>query len=276
MKLPISAMVVGFNEAHYLKTCLESIDFCDEIFYTDLGSTDDSVNIAKRFTNEIYYRDRACIPSCEMVQAELVHQLKNDWIIFLDPDERLDQSLGEMIRKEFTKIVTSEKLGAVMVPWQFYFKKSKLKGTVWGGVNKKYVLVNRHRFQFMPIVHYGRKLLPEFEVLEVPYDGKSNVLHHYWMDSLSVFIRKHRRYLKNEGHDQYIAGTRIGKKEALLRPLTAFNQSYFIYKGYKDGAIGFLLSLFWTCYQSYIAFDLLLIQRRYRKGQQKTSGINHF
>ena len=257
-------MIVGYNEAHFLGQCLESVSFCDEIVYTDLGSTDSSVETASIYTDKIRFRDRKGVPSCEIVQSALVDSLKNDWVMFIDPDETLDPSLGNMIMQQFFKIAANEKVGAVMVPWQFYFRRKKLKGTVWGGLNKKYLLVNRHRFRFAPIVHYGRQILPGFEIFEVHFNGQSNVLHHFWMNSFAVFLKKHLRYLKKEGCDQFNNGIRVSKRELLLKPFDSFYYSFFVSKGYKDGITGFLLSLFWAYYKTHSAIDVFRFQRKER------------
>lgn len=258
MKLPISIMIVGYNEEKFLPACFESVSFCDEIVYTDLGSTDNSIAIARNYTTQIY--QRAKVPSCEMIQAEVVNYLKNDWVAFIDPDEKVDPSLAEEIKDIFQNITNNPKLGAVMVPWQFYFKSHVLKGTVWGGINKKYFLINRNRFLFIPVVHYGRRLAPGFSSQEINYNGQNNVLHHYWMNSYSVFIKKHLRYLKNEGTDRYNLGVRTGMKKLLLTPFREFYNSVYTSKGYKDGFIGIILSAFWAMYQSAAMVSLYLMQ----------------
>lgn len=254
-------MVVGYNEAHFLEQCFGSLSFCDEIIYTDLGSTDNSLIIAGKYATQIYKRDKATIPSCEMVQTEVIQFTKNDWVIFIDPDEKIAPSLSNQIIEEFEIIKSDSSIGSVRVPWQFYFNKRKLKGTVWGGINKKYLLVNKHRFEFLPIVHYGRRLKEGFQNYEVGYDEKKfNVLHHYWMSSYKVFIRKHLRYLKNESIDNYNLGLRVGKKALIYTPFQSFSNSFFKSKGYKDRFLGFLLSVFWACYRTKIAVDVFRLQ----------------
>ncbi len=260
MKLPISAMIVGFNEAHLLKSCLHSISFCDEIYYTDLGSSDNSIEIAREFGAIIQTHGK--VPSCEMIQAKVVNQLKNDWVVFIDPDERVDESLSVEIVQRFEQIKNDNTIGAVMVPWLFYFKKHRLKGTVWGGINAKYFLVHKNRFEFEPVVHYGRKILPGFKTIKIHYDGKNKALHHYWMNSYSVFLKKHFRYLKNEAMDQYNMGVKQSLKKLPLKPFQAFNQSYFKCKGYKDYFIGFFLSVFWAYYETWVAIGLIRIQSK--------------
>ena len=149
-----------------------------------------------------------------------------------------------------------------MVPWQFYFKQHRLKGTVWGGLNKKYFMVNRNRFQFEPIVHYGRKLLPTFSYTEILFNGANNVLHHYWMEDFYVFINKHKRYLKNEGRDQFNQGLRLTYKELIITPFKEFYFCFITKKGFKDLFVGFTLSLFWAFYKTVIAMDIYLIQQK--------------
>ena len=259
-------MIVGYNEASLLEACLQSINFCDEIFYTDLGSSDDSLKIAMKYACNILHRDKKMVPSCEMVQTEVVNYTKHDWVIFIDPDEVVDKDLQQQIINEFNQISSSEAIGAVTVPWQFYFKKKKLLGTVWGGSNKKYFLVNKHRFDFLPIIHYGRILKKEFTSYDiVENENRTNVLHHYWMNSLRVFLQKHKRYLKNEGKDNYNAGARVGIKKVFSTPFTAFKESFINKQGYKDKLTGLFLSSFWAYYKTHVVLDILRIQKQKNK-----------
>ncbi len=250
-------MVVGYNEAHFLDACLSSVSFCDEIFYTDLGSTDDSIAIAEKYSATIFHREK--VPSCEFIQAEMVHKLKNDWVIFIDPDERIDINLKADIEQRFEEFQHNELLGAVYVPWLFYFKKRRLNGTIWGGKNEKVLLVNRKRFHFKPIVHFGRALAEGFTALSIPYNN-DNCLHHYWMNSYKVFMAKHRRYLKNEAKDRFALGARKNLLEVVQTPFKEFNISFFKMKGYKDGLNGFFLSVFWAWYNSVISIGLYKIK----------------
>ena len=261
IKLPISAIIVGYNEASLLPECLSSLWFCNEILYADLNSTDSSINIALEYTDKIFNRSLA--PSGEYIQSEIVHLTKNPWVIFIDPDEKIDESLAYQIVEQFKIWVNSETVGAILVPWQFYFKKYKLKGTVWGAFNKKILLVNKHRFVFKPITHYGRHILPNFETEEIVFNGNSNVLHHYWMYSWTTFFRKHFRYLKREGIDQYNQGRRFkGYLHLIKAPFHHFKSCFLINNGYRDGAIGLFLSLFWTFYQTYIEFNIYLLSKK--------------
>lgn len=256
-KLPITAMVVGRNEAHLLDRCFSSISFCDEILYTDIQSIDDSKLVALKYVSKIY--DSSIIPSCEYAQAEMVTEAKNEWVLFIDPDEYIDLCLSKQIVKLFPGLTKSPSTGALVVPWQFYFKSRKLKGTVWGN-NSKFLLVNKYKFTFKPVIHYGRFLNDGFTACTIEKaDSMNNVIHHYWMNSYKTFIHKHMRYLKNEGKDRFNAGIRISFRQLIRTPLREFRYSFIDKEGYKDGMLGLFLSIFWAFYQSYANTSLFLI-----------------
>ena len=70
------------------------------------------------------------------------------------------------------------------------------------------------------------------------------------MNDWSVFFQKHRRYLINEGRDRYLLGKRTSLRVVLISPLKEFYISFWKLNGFKDGFLGFLLSLFWAFYQT--------------------------
>ena len=252
-------MVVGRNEGYKLKDCLRSLSFCDEILYADLDSADNSVEIASSFNCRIF-NYKTFGPAGEYTQAELIKLVKNDWVIHLDPDEVITENLKEEIISKLPIISQDDNIGVVYVPWQYYFGKKRLKGTVWGYKKEKGILINKNKYEILPITHYGRRLKDGYKSYHLMNNG-SNLLNHYWMDDMQNFIKKHRKYLKDEGRDRYEKGDRITVFGIVGRVFYQFIKSYLLTRGYKDGFTGLFLSLFWVWYTTNSNISLFLIFR---------------
>lgn len=245
-KINISAIVVGYNESNCLSSCLKSINFCDEILYFDLGSSDNSIEIAEGHNAIIFQHGK--VPSCEWIHSKFANNTKHEWVLITDPDEVVDPLLAEEITELFEKGFP-EKIGAVLVPWLFYFKHHRLKGTPWGGVNKRVLLAHNKRFSFTSQIHVGRTIKEDFEFMEL--DLKlSNCVHHYWMQGYRKLLEKHLRYLKNEGAARFSSGIRTTVSQIILQPFRQFKYSFITKGGLNDGYVGLLLSVFWAWYQT--------------------------
>lgn len=262
VKLDISAIVVGFNEAHLLERCLESIQFCKEINYFDLQSSDNSIAIAKQYGANIMIHER--VPGCEWIHAKYATKTKYNWVLITDPDEVVDIELAGQLVNSFSKNIIDESIGGIYVPCLFYFKKYCLKGTPWGGTNKRVLVVHNKRFSFSANVHVGRHLKEGYKMLDIKFNGK-NCIHHYWMQDWNKLIEKHKRYLKNEGWARYNIGERSKLSRVLFKPFNSFWFSFMRKKGYKDGLLGLSLSFFWAWYQTNAELTLLKFQKKMAK-----------
>ena len=52
----IAITLIGHDEAHLLPTALESVRWADEIVYVDCESGDDSLAVARRYTDKVFSR----------------------------------------------------------------------------------------------------------------------------------------------------------------------------------------------------------------------------
>jgi len=97
----ISALVITYNEIGYIESCLESIEFADEIIVVDSYSTDGT------------YEYLLAHPKVRVIQhpfknytaqkAFTLEQASNDWVIFVDADEVVTLEL----QKEIIETVNS-------------------------------------------------------------------------------------------------------------------------------------------------------------------------
>jgi glycosyltransferase involved in cell wall biosynthesis len=245
VKLPVSALVASLDEGELLDACLASVRFCDEIVVVNLGSRDDTPEIARAHGATVV--DHPPVPAVEQIHAELAQLAKHDWLLLIDPDERVDAQLVAELAERWDELLDDDQVGAVTVPWRFYFDGRPLKGTAWGG-RSRILLVHRMRVTFTGAVHQGLVVQAPFRTLPIA-ERANNVVHHLWMRDRRQWLAKHRRYLELEGSDRYERGERVGIGRLVAGPAYAFAASLLLKGGWREGRRGVYLSLFWAWYR---------------------------
>ena len=99
----ISLCMIVRNEESYLPECLESVaDVVNEIIIVDTGSTDNTKKIAESFGATVF--DFTWVDDFSKARNYSLSKASNDWILYLDADERLDKnSINELVELSFQK-----------------------------------------------------------------------------------------------------------------------------------------------------------------------------
>jgi glycosyltransferase involved in cell wall biosynthesis len=88
----LSVALAVYNEEKSLGRCLESVqDFADEIVIVDGGSTDRTLEIAKKYKARIIQTDNP--PIFHINKQKALEAAKGDWILALDADECVSKAL---------------------------------------------------------------------------------------------------------------------------------------------------------------------------------------
>lgn len=96
MSHKISAISVVHNEGEYLADAMEALDpYVDDFVVIDQASTDDTVAIARNWTDKVYLFPRVYYPYAYVHEAALM--ATHEWVLKMDPDERWDVELLEML-----------------------------------------------------------------------------------------------------------------------------------------------------------------------------------
>jgi glycosyltransferase involved in cell wall biosynthesis len=94
----ISVCIVCRNEADRLEPCLASVTgWADEVLLLDLESTDGSADVARRHGAQVF--SHAVVPVVEAVRNTIAGHATGDWILALDPDERVAPGLPSELRR---------------------------------------------------------------------------------------------------------------------------------------------------------------------------------
>mgnify|MGYP000002585463 CR=1 FL=1 len=232
----LSALVVVHNEEENLKSCLETLKFCDEIVVVLDNCQDGSEKIAKAQGCKIL---KGSWPIEGDRRNEGIEICKGPWILEIDADERVSKELANEIKKTIEKpkdyayftIPVDNYIGnhCVRFGWGAYFgvgsvKRLFRKGSkVWG------------KQRVHPKVHFLGKEGYRF----------SNRLIHYVDKDIEDMIWRLNRYTTARAKD--LVESDDIKDETLKRNIrrifSRFYKCYIRKKGYKEGNYGFLVAL---------------------------------
>lgn len=102
MTASVTAIVLTHNEQLHIERCLGSLSpHIERIVVIDSGSTDQTVEIAKRCGAEIYnnpFRNYASQFNWALKNCGI----RTDWVLRIDADEFIDAELAEQIRTQLT------------------------------------------------------------------------------------------------------------------------------------------------------------------------------
>lgn len=94
----LSVCMIVKNEAHQLAGALENFrDFADEIVVVDTGSTDNTWEIASRYTDRVFD-----FPWCDDFSAarnQSLAQATGDYVLWMDADDRVSPEMAGRIRE---------------------------------------------------------------------------------------------------------------------------------------------------------------------------------
>lgn len=241
-----------------LPRCLSPLeDWADEIVIVDSQSSDNTVEIAESFgARSVQFYYEGGWPKKRQWALDN-YDFNNEWILLLDADEILDES----IKKEIARAVESDEYDGYWLRFQLYFLGRQLRH---GGLELWKLFMFRHgKGRYERRFEEQDKTMSDIEVHEhVVVDGpvgklKSPIRHENW-NSLYRYIEKHNEYSEWEarvyaqGQNGEITPTLFGNqaqrrrwlKQKLVRipgfPLFTFLYHYIIKLGFLDGKPGLI------------------------------------
>jgi len=97
-KPKLSLCMIVKNEEKFLPGCLESVkNIADEIIIVDTGSTDKTIEIARRYNAKIFHLDWK--NDFSIARNESIKHSTGEWILVLDADERLNPNQETKLKK---------------------------------------------------------------------------------------------------------------------------------------------------------------------------------
>lgn len=226
----ISVLIITLNEEANVQELLSDLDFADEIIVVDSFSTDKTEAICKSFQKVIFIQNKFENYSSQRNFA--ISQAKNDWILFLDADERLTPALKNEI---ISTINTNERFSAFLFYRTFMFEGKILHFS--GNQNDKiFRLFNKKQAHYTKdrLVHEKLKVNGKIGILK-------NKLIHYTYSNFQAYKSKTIRYGKFKAQEKFIKKQKPSVLLRFLHPVYNFLFNYIIRLGFLDGKKGLII-----------------------------------
>jgi len=240
----LSGLIITFNEEKNIREVLECFDFCDEIIVVDSFSIDKTLEIAKEFSKVEIIQNK--FEDFTKQRNIALDAAKNDWVLFLDGDERITPQLREEIIIELNQSIKKD---AYYFYRKFFFAGNPINysGTQ---TDKNFRLFRKSKARYIADKKVHETLKVSGEIGEL----KNKLLHYSVTDQDS--------YLKKMVHYGVLKGQELsqkGKKYSILtqysKTVFKFFKGYVLRLGFLDGKFGFILNKLqalsvWETYES--------------------------
>lgn len=90
--MKLSAVIITKNEEGRIRACLESVKWVPEIIVLDNGSSDKTIDIAKKYTDKVFSFNDLDFAS---IRNKGMEKIVGEWVLYIDADERMMSSLKE-------------------------------------------------------------------------------------------------------------------------------------------------------------------------------------
>ena len=234
--MSLSITIIGHKEADHLRELLPLLKWADEVVYVDCESEDDSLQIAKEQGCKTFSRPNNRNLNINKTYAMV--QASGDWILYLDPDERIPSELVD----EIQEIVNSDsEFSAFQIKRKnHYFGKWLKHGSQYPDIQLRMFRRGKGKFANN---HVHEKLQIDGKVGKF----KEDMLHYPYLN-ISQFFKKFNFYTSFEAEylleQNYSVNFLNHCRFFLLKPFSRFFKRYFIKGGFRDGIPGFFCAFF--------------------------------
>ena len=240
---PLSAVLITLDAASQLEPCLCSLAFCDEIIIVDSGSSDDTVHLGKKYGARVIQSEWLGFGPQKQFA---VTQVKNDWVLCIDSDERVSDELQASI----VAALRAPTMLAYRFPRCNRFMGRYLRH---GEGYPDWSLRLFHRAH----ARWSNDAVHEKVLTEVAIGDLNGDLLHDSAESLDSYLAKQNRYTTLAAQEALAKGKRASTVKLLLSPAIRFIKFYFLRLGFLDGLPG-LVHILIGCQNSFAKYAKML------------------
>ena len=283
-KLPISVVILTFNEELNIRDCIASCAWCDDVHVLDSGSADRTCDIARAMGATVHFNKFKSFGDQRNWAIDHI-PCKHPWHFHLDADERFTRELLDEMLELIGEDGSKCDLACFQCPSKMILMGKWIR---WSGGYPSYQvrLFRYGQCRFMDFGHGQREdTTGTIGVLKVPY------MHYNFSKGLLEWFYKHNDYSSREGDEAILirshgrpplshlwSGDHVSKRRAWKnmsyfmhgRAMWRFLYNYIFRLGLLDGVAGFR---YCAMISSYEYWTELKIKERARSWAPATNAL---
>ena len=230
----ISAVIITYNEEKNIGAAIRSVSWADEVLVVDSESTDRTREIAEGLGAKVIVRPW---PGFAKQKQFALDTAANDWVLSLDADERVSDSLRDEF--EYIRKVGPENEGYTTPRLSIYLGREIRHGGWYPDRQLRFFDRRKGKWK-QRVIHES------FAMTEGSSVGRlnGNILH-YSVEGPAHHARMvAERYAPLSAQQMFDDGKRTSRMKAVTSWITTFVRTYIFKLGFLDGFPGFLIAYF--------------------------------
>jgi len=254
----VSAVLIVKDEADILSDCLDKLTWADEIIILDSGSTDNTLEVAGKYTSHVYVDTDWQGFGIQRQRAQA--KASGDWILMVDADEHITDALRQEMQQVIRENDQRKVYAIPRLPWCF------------GGFIRHSGWYPGYTVRLYPnsVASYGNQRVHEklaypanVEVVRL----KSDLLHYTFHD-LGQYLGKSAKYAEEWGEQRFHEGKKGSLLSGLSHGMSCFLRMYVFRAGFLDGRRGLLLASL-SAFSTFAKYADLWIRHQSAEKKQK-------
>jgi glycosyltransferase involved in cell wall biosynthesis len=230
----LSVVILTKNEEKNIADCIKNLKFADEILIIDDGSEDKTIERAKKLGARVYKQK---LDNFTAQRNFALTKAKAQWVLFIDADERVSDSLG----KEICLIIQKSNNDKNQIDGFWIPRKNRI-------FNKFFQHTDWYPDYQLRLFKNGKAKYKRAVHEKVEIEGNTSCLKnpiiHYNYDTVDQFIVKnYMQYADYEAQILLEGGYLFNLKDLVEKPVSEFLRRFYAGKGYKDGVHGLIASV---------------------------------
>lgn len=247
----ISAVVLTKNEEKNIVDCLESLTWCDEILVIDDNSEDRTPEVAKKFGAKVFVQ--ALAENFSRQRNFGLQQAQNDWVLFIDADERVSPGLAREIKYQIANRKNNDINGFYVKRVDFLWRRELKHGET--GNMRLLRLARKDTGAWEGAVHEKWRI-------KVKVGELKNPLLHYPHQTIAEFLREINFYTTLRATELYKKGLKVHWYDIILQPKVKFIYNYFFKSGFLDGIPGLIFAMMMSFHSFLVRGKLWLLWKK--------------